>query len=89
MKSNFARICWGPAPPPDIDVGTDMWVQAVDERDDVLRRLVGVQVKTVQVLSSSLVRRTARLAGGITNLRRTALKIGRTTTPHISSSCTI
>lgn len=42
----FAEIGWGPASNAENDAGTDLWVQATDEHSYLLRRNVGVQVKT-------------------------------------------
>ena len=42
----LSEIGWGPASNAESDAGTDMWVQATDEHRYLLRRNVGVQVKT-------------------------------------------
>ena len=42
----FAEIGWGPASNAENDAGTDLWVQATDEHSYLLRRNLGVQVKT-------------------------------------------
>lgn len=45
VMARFQGIDWGPAPNTENDVGTDLWVQAVDEHRYLLRAVVGVQVK--------------------------------------------
>lgn len=45
VMAAFDRIGWGATSNAESDVGTDLLVQAVDERGDVLRCIVGVQVK--------------------------------------------
>ena len=42
----FAEIGWGAVSNAEADAGTDLWVQATDEHSYLLRRNVGVQVKT-------------------------------------------
>ena len=42
----FNEIGWGPASNAENDEGTDLFVQAADESGDLLRCVVGVQVKT-------------------------------------------
>lgn len=44
--ADFARIGWGPVPNFGSDSGTDIWVQLTDESFDLLRCLLGVQVKS-------------------------------------------
>ena len=42
----FSRIGWGVTPNAESDAGTDVWATATDENRDLLRRVVGIQVKT-------------------------------------------
>ena len=53
VMATFLRIGWGPLPNNESDSGTDFWVQAADEHGNLLRRLVGVQVKSGYVDSAS------------------------------------
>ncbi|WP_420625520.1 DUF4365 domain-containing protein [Candidatus Poriferisodalis sp.] len=45
VMAKFLDINWGPVSNAENDVGTDLWVQAVDEHRYLLRAVVGVQVK--------------------------------------------
>ena len=53
VMAAFLRIDWGPLPNNENDSGTDFWVQAADEHGNLLRRLVGVQVKSGYIHSAS------------------------------------
>ena len=46
VMAEFERIGWGPVSTADSDSGTDIWVQPTDESLDLLRCLLGVQVKS-------------------------------------------
>lgn len=45
VMAKFLDINWGPVSNAENDVGTDLWVQAVDEHRYLLRAVVGAQVK--------------------------------------------
>lgn len=45
VKANFERLGWGPVPNPEHDLGTDLLVQARDDRLFDRCAIVGVQVK--------------------------------------------
>ena len=42
----FSKIGWGPASNAESDVGTDLWVEATAKNRELLRCVLGVQVKT-------------------------------------------
>ncbi|WP_179228975.1 DUF4365 domain-containing protein [Parenemella sanctibonifatiensis] len=46
VKAKFEELGWGAVPNPEHDLGTDLWLQARDERRFDLGALVGAQVKT-------------------------------------------